>query len=278
MMSEGRMKRFYSLFDGKKPVIGMIHLLPLPGSPQYKNSMKEIENAALHDLYALENGGANAAIIENFGDIPYTTQVSTATFASMCTIATKIAERASIPLGINIQYNCVEYEWALACAIGAKFIRVEAFVENRAGAHGVVYATAAELMRLKAFHPSETMIFADINAKHTTSLTNQPISLSVKEAIECGADALILTGIRTGVNPSIEDLVEVKEIASDTPILLGSGINISNASKYYESADGAIIGSSLKEDGNVFKRIDETRVKDFIKAVGSCQNHGKSES
>ena len=115
----------------------MIHLLPLPGSPHHKNSMKEIESAALHDLHALENGGANAAIIENFGDIPYTTQVSVVTFAAMCSIATKIAERASIPLGINIQYNCVEYEWALACAIGAKFIRVEAFVENRAGAHGV---------------------------------------------------------------------------------------------------------------------------------------------
>lgn len=272
------MKNFYSLFNGKKPVIGMIHLLPLPGSPHHKNSMKEIESAALHDLHALENGGANAAIIENFGDIPYTTQVSVVTFAAMCSIATKIAERASIPLGINIQYNCVEYEWALACAIGAKFIRVEAFVENRAGAHGVVYATAAELMRLKALYPSETMIFADINAKHTTPLTNQPISLSVKEAIECGADALILTGTRTGVNPCIEDIVEVKELTSDTPILLGSGINMANAAKYYESADGAIIGSSLKEDGDVFKRIDESRVKFFMKAVGSCQSYDKSQS
>ena len=55
----------------QKIIIGMVHLLPLPGSPNYKGDMEAIYEAGLKDLKALEKGGAGAVIIENFGDVPY---------------------------------------------------------------------------------------------------------------------------------------------------------------------------------------------------------------
>lgn len=45
---------------------------PLPGAPNYGGSMEEIWDAALADLEALTEGGITAAIVENFGDVPYT--------------------------------------------------------------------------------------------------------------------------------------------------------------------------------------------------------------
>ena len=265
------MNSFDALFHTRKPIIGMIHLLPLPGSPRWGGSMKEIEAAALADLIALTDGGADAAIIENFGDLPYDKDISIFTYAAMCTVASRICERASIPIGINVQYNCTEHEWALAAAVGADFIRVEAFVENRVGTHGVVYSAAPSLMRLKAEHPAKTLIFADINTKHTVPLQPQPIELSAHEAAESGADALIVTGILTGVNPTKEDLLMVKSAGMGLPVLLGSGINAENAASFFEAADGAIVGSSLKVGGVVSNRVERDRVKDFAAACGDSR-------
>lgn len=260
------MNQFYQLFGGKKPVIGMIHLPALPGAPNYGGSIEAIEKAAFDDLDALTAGGADAAIIENFGDVPYDPEISIITFAAMCAVAAKVKERASIPVGINVQYNCTEHEWALAYAIGADFIRAEAFVENRVGSHGIVLASAPKLMRLKALYPSKTMIFADINTKHTVALSEQPIELSVHEAVGCGADALIVTGLVTGVNPTEEDLKLVKSAAQGLPVLLGSGINAGNAASFFTVADGAIVGSSLKRGGVVENRVDRERVSLFSAA------------
>lgn len=258
---------FKTLFGGKKPIIGMIHLPALPGAPRYGGSMAEIERAAMQDLEALTAGGADAAIIENFGDVPYDPHMSVTSFAAMCAVASRVKEKAGIPIGVNVQYNCYEYEWALAYAIGAQFIRVEAFVENRVGTHGVVLSAAPALMRQKAMFPSDTLIFADINTKHTMPLHDQPLSLSVHEAVDSGADALIVTGVLTGVNPTKEDLLEIKGSSHGVPVLLGSGINNKNAAGFFSAADGAIVGSSLKIDGIVENRVDAERVRDFVKAA-----------
>ena len=251
----------------RKPIIGMVHLMPLPGSPGYSGSMAAIEEAAMQDLRALEAGGADSFIIENFGDVPYATSNAPVTMAAMTSVAALVAKEAKLPFGINVQFNCVDQEWALAYATGASFIRVEAFVENRVGVHGVTYAAAPELRRLQAAYPAKTMIFADVNTKHTFPLVDQPLDFSVHEAIESGADALIVTGLLTGQSPTVEDVREFKKLARSMPVLLGSGVNTANAREFFEVADGAIIGSSIKINGNVNDRVDVERLKKLVEAV-----------
>ncbi len=254
-------------FFRKKPVIGMVHLLPLPGSPGYGGSIKDITDAALFDLDALTRGGADAFIIENFGDVPYASDADDANFAAMTAVAAIVAEKATVPFGVNIQFNRYEQEWALCSAIGADFLRAEAFVENRVGIHGFSQACAPQLMRLKSRYPAKAKIFADINTKHTFPLVDQPVDFSVHEAVESGADALIVTGLLTGQNPTLDEVKHVKELAKSTPVLLGSGINKNNAKQFFTVADGAIVGSSLKLGGNVFNRIDVNAVYEFMSAV-----------
>ncbi|BBB47365.1 BtpA/SgcQ family protein [Pelolinea submarina] len=258
--------RFKTVFD-KNPLIGMVHLLPLPGSPSYAGSITAIMQAAVEDMLALQKGGADAFIIENFGDVPYEGEITREALAVMAAVCAQLSKESSLPFGINVQFNDIDSEWALALASAADFIRVEAFVENRIGIHGISYACAPRLMRLKAAYPAKAMIFADINVKHTFPLAPQPIEFSVHEAIESGADALIVTGLLTGQNPTIEDVQQVKEMAGGTPVIIGSGINAKNAAQYLAVSDGVIVGSSLKFDGDVNKRVDAERVAGLVESL-----------
>ena len=53
------------------PLIGVVHLLPLPGSPRFPGDMEAIVDRAERDARAYEAGGANAVIVENYGDAPF---------------------------------------------------------------------------------------------------------------------------------------------------------------------------------------------------------------
>ncbi len=259
---------FNSCF-GKKAIIGMIHLLPLPGSPKYGGSLEAVYSAAKADMEALKEGGINCAIIENFGDIPYGTENELITLTAMTSIAARLRSESDMMLGVNVQFNDIEAEWALAYSCDLNFLRAEAFVENRVGIHGITYAAAPKLGRMRAKYNKDVMILADINTKHTFPLADQPIDFSVHEAIASGADAIIVTGLLTGQNPTIEQVSEIKKMAGDFPVILGSGVNESNISQFFEVADGAIIGSSIKYDGDVSKPVDPKRVASLVAKVSS---------
>ncbi len=49
---------------GLKPVVGMVHLFPLPGSPRFGGSISAIREAALRDAEALAEGGVHGIIGE----------------------------------------------------------------------------------------------------------------------------------------------------------------------------------------------------------------------
>jgi len=251
----------------EKLIIGMIHLLPLPGSPNYGGSMEAVFDRALADLNALQDNGVSAAIVENFGDVPYDCECDFITLAAMTAIAARLKPYARIPLGLNVQFNLAIEEWDMAYAAGYDFIRVEAFVETRVGTHGITYPAAPKLMREKGRYPADVKLLCDINVKHTTGLVDMPVKDAIHSALEEKADALIVTGLVTGQNPTLEQVKEFKEHAGNAPVILGSGINKDNAADFLAIADGAIVGSSFKIDGDVFKGIDAERVKAFMEKL-----------
>lgn len=263
---------FQRVFGGNKAVIGMVHLLPLPGSPGYGGDFEAVYQAARRDLERLSRGGVSAAIVENFSDTPYTAETSVLTVSAMAILIDRLRKDAQIPLGVNVQFNCTEGEWDLAYLTGCAFMRVEAFVENRIGPHGISLASAPELMRRKAALPCDAMIFADINVKHTFPMAAQPVEFSISEAKEAGADAIIITGAQTGSVPSIDELRQARACAGEMPILVGSGISEATVADYLRIADGVIVGSAIKEDGKVSKPVDEERVRRLVAAAKKWQN------
>lgn len=255
------MTLFNKIFDNNKPVIGMVHLAALPGSPAYSGSMTDIYNTALSDLDALIAGGINAVIIENFGDIPYATNNDPITYLAMTSITMRLREKCSLPMGVNVQFNNYKAEWDIAYACGADFIRAEVFAENRMGPNGVCIASGPELMRLKAKYPADIALLADLQVKHTFPLVEQPVDFTVESIMEGGADAVICTGLVTGKSPSLNEVRQVKKYAGDFPVLVGSGVNAATVTDYLDASDGVIVGSSIKTGGKVTNPVDEQLVR-----------------
>lgn len=61
------------LFGTEKPIIGLLHLRPLPGDPLYYpgGSVAKVADAAKRDLEALQAGGIDGILITNEFSLPY---------------------------------------------------------------------------------------------------------------------------------------------------------------------------------------------------------------
>ena len=254
-------------FFKTKKIIGMVHLLPLPGCPNFDGDIEAIEARALEDAKNLKEAGVSGFIIENFGDVPYDNSISLEAYTVMSNIVAKIKSEVSLPFGINVQFNCFKEEWALAYANDADFVRIEAYVEKRFSSYGESDPCAAQIQRLKKQYPCKSLIFADVNGKHTYGVPGISIEDAIHDAIEAMADAVIVTGKFTGQNPSIEDIKKLRSCFGDFPIIIGSGVNADNVNEYLEYADGVIVGSSLKVDGIVTNKIDLVRAKNFMSKI-----------
>lgn len=261
------MNNFEKVFGKTKPVIGMVHLQPLPGAPGYGGSIEEIFVAACRDLEALTKGGATAILVENFGDIPYCTSNDLIAYTAFAAIAARLREKCSLPMGINVQFNNFEAEWAIAYSCKYDFIRVEVFAEHRMGPNGVCTPCGPHLMRMKERYPANIAILADVNVKHTFPVVDQPLDFTIESIAEGGADALICTGVTTGKSPSLEEVETMKRMACGMPVIVGSGVNDKTARDYLSVSDGAIVGSFFKKDGKVLNPIDCARVEKFMNGL-----------
>lgn len=256
-----------SIFKVEKPIIGVVHLLPLPGSPMYRRNDKEILDRALRDARAYCDGGIDGIIIENFGDAPYyPDRVGPETVASMARIASRIVEEVDIPIGISVLRNDAISAIAIAHAVGAKFIRVNVLTEAMVTDQGIIQSRAHEVLRYRSFLGAEGVkIFADLRVKHAAPLAARPIELSAEDLFHRSlADAIILTGPATGREVNFDDIHKVKR-AVPAPVLVGSGVNRDNVAKYLEVCDGAIVGTSLKVGGIIENPVDVERVRELVK-------------
>lgn len=252
------------IFLGKKPLIGVIHLPALPGSPSYRGeSLERILERALKDLASLEEGGADAAILENFGDRPFAKLVDKATVAQMAVIARELVRAAKIPIGINVLRSDGVAALSVAFASGASFIRVNVFSGVALTDQGLIEGCAREVLALRRALGAKVAVLADVHVKHAFHFGD--ISDAARDAARNGADALILTGKATGLPPDPADLRLVRE-ASRLPVLVGSGITPENIANF-KNADGFIVGTWLKEKGEVEAPVDPERVRALAQAV-----------
>jgi len=259
---------FSDLFPNTKPVIGMVHLLALPGAPGYGGSIDAIYEQAEWEAEALAAAGIDAFIVENFGDEPYLVgQPTPEQLALMAGITRLISRKANLPVGVNVQFNAWQAELAIAYTCGAQFVRVEVFVDTVVSAQGTVQPCSAQMTRYRqALNAQGVQLWADVQTKYTTNLIPQSIVQSALDAREAGADALIVTGAATGQATPLEAVTEVKKEV-DLPVLVGSGTNINNVDRVLTVADGAIVGSSLKEGGLAKNRVSKEAVAAFMKAA-----------
>jgi len=260
------------IFGARKPIIGMVHLAPLPGSPRHDDmSMTEIAGLALRDAKMLNEAGVDGAIVENFGDVMFHKRVPAETIAAMTYVAAAISrEVPGLVLGICALQSDAIAGMAIAHIVGAKFIRVPYYTETYVVDAGWMDSIAAETLRYRKFLNADVKIFADVHIKHGYPLAQRPIGQAAYDLEHRGlADAILVTGIATGAETKAEDVREVKEAVHSTPVMVASGVDEKNLPQYRDHADGAILGTRIKVDNDTEGPIDPAKLSSFMKVARS---------
>jgi uncharacterized protein len=253
-----------------RPIIGMVHLQPLPGAPAPADIMVMLE-AACRDAETLTAGGVDAILIENYGDAPFfPDSVPAETVAAMTRAVLEVRLATDLPLGVNVLRNDAGSALAIAAASGASFIRVNVHSGAMLTDQGWVTGRAHETLRARARFDAPVAILADVLVKHAVAPWGLDIEAAARDCWERGrADALIVSGAATGAATEADRLEAVRAAVPDAPLLIGSGLNEQNAAALLAHADGAIVGSALQEGGRAGGVVELQRVVRLMEVIRS---------
>jgi membrane complex biogenesis BtpA family protein len=257
----------------------MIHLNPLPGTPNYKNGTFDeiIEKAKFETNVYLQNN-IDGILIENMHDIPYikSNKFGPEIVATMTTAALEVKKlcyrkKRNFPIGIQVLAGGGREAVAIAKSIGLKFIRNEGYVFAHVGDEGMIESNAGELLRYRRLIDADNiMIFNDIKKKHSSHAITSDLSLldTAHAAMFFKSDGLILTGKSTGDATNVDDVRIIsnnRKMLNNVPLLIGSGVTRDNLRDYMGIADALILGSYFKVDGNWENDLSNERISDFMK-------------
>ena len=252
------------------PIIGMLHALPLPGSPGFTGDFSAVREVMLRDAEALVSGGVDGLMLENYGDVPFfPDRVPSITVAALASLATDLRRQFPSPLGIPCLRNDGRSALSVAVVCDASFIRVNVLCGARVADQGVLQGIAHDLLRERSQHRANSIqIWADVDVKHSAPLASRSLSDEVHDLVDRGgADAVIVSGTATGSPVDLKSLQIIKQAAGSTPVLIGSGVTPDSMAELAPLANGVIVGSSLKQEGRARNPVDIERVKRLVDAV-----------
>lgn len=264
---------FKRVFGETKPVIAMVHLGALPGSPLHdrERGLQGIIEAAVHDLAALQAAGFDAIMFGNENDRPYELRVDVASTASMAYVIGELRRDISVPFGVNVLWDPMATV-ALAAATGAAFVR-EIFTGTYASDMGSWAPDAGQALRYRdRLGRSDVAMLYNVSAEFAWSLDRRPLPDRARSAVFSSIpDAVLVSGQITGEAAPLSDLEAVKAMLPDTPVLANTGVRHDTVADVLRVADGCIVGSALKVDGDTWNPVDPERAADFMKRARAAQ-------
>jgi membrane complex biogenesis BtpA family protein len=255
---------------GPCSLIGVVHLLPLPGSPLGSDGLDSVVRRAIADARTLARCGADALIVENLGDAPFAAErVGPATVAQMTRCALAVREAApALTLGINVLRNDALAALAIAVTCDAAFIRVNVHTGTMVTDQGVITGRARETLLERNRLGATTHIAADVLVKHAAPLAERSLAqVACDTAQRGGASALIVTGSGTGRPVDPERVRAVRDAVPTTPLWIGSGLDPDNARQLVPMADAAIVGTYLHTHSDLRAPLDPQRVEAMARWV-----------
>jgi uncharacterized protein len=261
------------LFSRPKPIIAMAHLGPLPGAPGYDagRGVDGLIDAVARDIERLQEGGVDAIMFGNEGDRPYVLQAPSEGLAAMSAIVATLKPMLKVPFGVNYLWDPYATV-ALAVATGASFAR-EVFTGVYAADMGVWQPDCAGALRLRArLGRLDLKLLFNVNAEFAAPLDGRPIERRAESAVFSSlADVICVSGPLTGQPVDQSELKRVKAAVPDTPVLANTGVNVDNVASILEIADGCVIGTHFKVDGDTWKPVDGDRVQRFMDRVAKLR-------
>lgn len=265
------MSTFSEVFGTKYPVIGMIHLPPLFGYPDFPGT-EYIQKKLLKEAKKLTIGGVSAIMIENNYDLPHHERISPENAVLITSLIHLLSQNTKLPIGVSLLWNDYLTSMAICSTTPATFFRAPAFVDTVKTKYGVMSSKSKEINQIKkVLGLKRVAILADIQVKHSEMIDKRKsIEQSATEAVKANADALIITGKWTGDSPKTSDLSRVRKIFPDFPILVGSGATSENISSLLQYANGVIVGTAIKTG-----KIDQqqTNLKPYQETISQTKTN-----
>lgn len=273
------MKRF--LRD--KAIIGMIHVLPLPGSPLWGGSLRVVINRARKEFALYREAGIDAVMIENMHDRPYCKPpLERQTVEAMAEVARNLRFLdGKIPIGIQMLEAANVEAIEIAATADLDFVRAEGYVYAHIGGCGIIEGSARSILnRRRELGAEHIKVLADVKKKHCAHALTADISLTntAKQAEFFLADGIIVTGDFTGLPTKAEDVIEARK-ATELPLFVGSGVTPDNfgatlqKQSDHNNPDGFIVGSFFKRAGFWENEIEIERVRQLVLSRNS--RHGE---
>jgi hypothetical protein len=267
-MSAGS-SRFGKLFPIAKPVIAMAHFPALPGTPRHErgSTREQLVEHLRADVDHLLAGGVDAVMFCNEDDRPYRLDSSAETAAVMASVIAEVRPHDR-PFGVDILWDPMA-AMALAKATGAAFMR-EVVTGLYESDMGLWAPDAAALYRYRSqLDADEVLVLANITPEFASPLGSRSVAQRAKSAVTSSlVDAILIAGPMAGAEPDASVIAEAKEAVGDqVPVLMNTGGKAENIGRFLTVADGVIVGSGLKVDGQTWNPVDPARVTAFMEAV-----------
>jgi membrane complex biogenesis BtpA family protein len=270
MSGTNALTAFRERFGAPRALIGVLHVGALPGTPSASHSIETLIQQTLAEARVYRDAGFTALAVENMHDRPYLKGgVGPEITAAMTALAREVKGETGLATGIQVLAGANREALAVAHASGADFVRVEGFVFAHVADEGLIESCAGELLRYRrAIGAERVLVFADIKKKHSAHAITADVSLveTARAAEFFLADGVIVSGTATGVPASPEDVRDVARVVR-APVLVGSGITAANL-ECYSSAQGFIVGSSVKQGGLWSHALDPDAVRALAGAFG----------
>ncbi len=262
-------QRFESLFKTPKPVIAMVHLGALPGTPLYDEAagMEAIVEAARADLRALKAAGVDAVMFGNENDRPYELEVDPASGAAMAYVIGRLKDELTLPFGVDVLWD-PKMTLAVAAATGAAFAR-EIFTGLYGSDMGLWQGRAAEALRYRRrLGRGDLFLLYNVSAEFASPLDSRSLPERARSAVFSSlADAILVSGPMTGEPAPLSHLEATKKAVPAVPVLANTGVNHENVAEVLKVADGCIVGTALKVEGKTFNPVDPERARAFMELV-----------
>ena len=238
------MKTFQDVFPNPKPIIGVIHLKG--------EAAADIQERAKREIACYLEGGLDGILCEDyFGPYPMLEWV----------LDYLLQHRPAVPVGVNcLNFDSLNYQ--LARAYGCDFLQLDSVVGH---------VKPRDEASLDAFLKQENaktdaLVLGGVRFKYQPVLSENSLETDIETAkARCGA--ICVTGDGTGQRTPDEKLLEFRKAAGDFPLIICSGLNDENCEKQLQIADGAIVGSFLKDTGKDTGDVSPEKIARLMKKV-----------
>ena len=261
------------LFDAPKPVIAMLHFPGLPGRPWHDRAagMQRALDIVGHDLEALQEAGVDGVLFCNEADLPYQLRVGPEIPAAMAAVIGELRPSIRVPFGVNILWDAIA-SLALARATGARFIR-EVLTGVYESDLGMIQPRIGEIAGYRtAIGADDVALFDNVQPEFASAVGGRSVADRAKGAAFLGMDAILISGPAAGVPFEMSDLSLAKAAVPDVPVIANTGVRAERIRDIFAVADGAIVGTSLKVDGNTWNPVDPARANALMDAVRSVRS------